>query len=98
MIKLIFILPLILTFSSRKENHGMDNPSRKVSIIYSQPAITYESGQPVFSSQVEITLLRKSSQNGVRLLVNDCLDVKISSEIIELSELIALNAGTYTVV
>ena len=67
------------------------------SIIYTEPAVDYESGQPVFSQQVRATLFRKSNHQEVRLVINDLIDITIDTQVIELYELVEFKEGTYTV-
>ncbi len=96
-----FVLIILLGFATDSKDKGgpeRDVTKRNTSIIYSQPAIAFESGQPVFTSDVKVTLFRKANIDGVRVVINDSLDMELSSEVIELYDLIDFTQGTYTVV
>ncbi len=96
--KLILIFLLAFVTDPEKEKTEKDDILRNASIVYSEKAIDFESGQPVFTSDVKATLIRKSNQDGVRVMINDSLDVKLFSEVIDIFDLIDPTEGTYTVV
>ncbi|MEO9869870.1 hypothetical protein [Ekhidna sp.] len=95
-----FILILIIAFLADAEMLKSESsvPQNLASIVYSEKVLEYESGQPVFSKDVRATLMRKSNQDGVRVMINDSLDITLESEIIELYELVKFTEGTYTIV
>ena len=95
--KFILIILLALAAGGKEGNTNKDVIKRDTGIIYSQAAIDFESGQPVFTSDLKVTLFRKLNKDGVRVVVNDSLDVELFSEVIELYDLIDFTVGTYTV-
>ena len=96
--KLVLIILLTFIADSKDKPVDKDVTKRNASILYSLPAIAFESGQPVFTPEVKVTLFRKSNIDGVRVVVNDSLDIELASEVIELGSLIDFTQGTYTVV
>ena len=72
--------------------------SRLASIVFSEKPTCFESGQPVFSKDLKATILRQSEVDNVKVLINNSVDKKMRSEIIELSEIVDFKSGTYTVV
>ncbi|SNT18592.1 hypothetical protein SAMN05421640_2725 [Ekhidna lutea] len=95
MLKLTLLLAFILIGSPVK-NEKKDATSSIPSIEFSNPAIEFESGQPVFTKETVATLNKPDSEE-VRISINDDVDVSVSSTQIELSSLINLSEGTYTI-
>ena len=92
-------LLIIGLFLDAEVNKSKEEVTQRVaSIVYSEKAMGYESGQPVFTDQVKATLLSKSDQDGVRVTINDSLDATFNSEVIELYELVDFSPDTYTVI
>lgn len=90
---LILVFTLFLNFPvDSKKAVTPDFPS----IEFSNSAIGFESGQPVFSSKTSIILNTKSSED-VRVIINDEVDTKISTNTIDLTSLVYLSEGTYTI-
>lgn len=67
------------------------------SIEFSEPASTFESGQPVFPKGTK-AVLRNLTCKESRVVINDKVDQVLSADKIEVSDLVNLSEGTYTVI
>ncbi|WP_420317824.1 hypothetical protein [Ekhidna sp.] len=92
MLKFALILAVALFGTSVTETSKKPLPS----IEFSQSAIDFESGQPVFKDETT-AILKTASLEEVRVVINDQVDFVTNSENIELSSLIKFSEGTYTV-
>ncbi|MEP0984884.1 hypothetical protein [Ekhidna sp.] len=75
-----------------KTSESLDVPS----IEFSSSAIGFESGQPVFSRETSIVIDTKDKKN-VRVIINEEVDTRISTNTIDLASLVNLSEGTYTI-
>ena len=96
--KFALLLIMAILTDAKVNNPRTDTVKRIASIVYSEKAMEYESGQPVFSSNVEAMLLHRSNQDGVRVIINDVFEDTFDSNVIELNDIVELSEGTYTVV
>ncbi|WP_370090016.1 hypothetical protein [Ekhidna sp.] len=92
-----FIIILVVVLLTNGETKKKKVTERSASVVFSEKSVSYESGQPVFTEDLKATLIRKSNMDGVRVVINDSLDVLINSEVIELNKLIDFSPGTYTI-
>jgi hypothetical protein len=93
-----FILILVLAFSGSLANSSdttvvLEDLPR---IEFSNPALAFESGQPVFSKETSAILKIKTATE-VKLIINDLVETQVSANEIDLSSLIDFKEGTYTV-
>lgn len=91
------ILIFALAFSGLLTKEEDPIKSKKLPIIeFSQTAIDFESGQPVFSTQTS-AVLNVQRHGSVRVIINDAVDTTITKKEIDLSSLVDLSEGTYTI-
>ena len=97
MIKFILILfsvvslNMIVSFQTTSPNQSQD-----VDIEFSQTAIAIESGQPVFMEGTKIWL-NNPKKESIQLYLNE-EEKALSEEMVDLSAITDLKAGTYTLV
>ncbi len=89
------VLMLALTFCGINTNKST-NKSISPSIEFSKPANEFESGQPVFPKGTKAYLRNLDSQES-RVVINDQVDLVLNSNRVEVSKLVKLSEGTYTV-
>lgn len=94
--KFILILAIAFWGDSLKEDASFEKVESMPIIVFSSPAIDFESGQPVFSKDTDATL-NKFESDEVRIFINDSVDIYTDSDAVELSDLINFSEGTYTV-
>lgn len=90
-----FVLILALTFCGIDFNSSTKN-TISPSIEFSKPANEFESGQPVFPEGTK-AFLRNLPSNESRVVINDQIDLILNTENVEVSQLLKLSEGTYTV-
>lgn len=90
-----FLLILTLTFSGISTEDTRDAINAP-SIEFSEPAAEFESGQPVFPKGTKAYLRNLPAKNS-RVIINDQVDKVLDSKLVEVSKLIKLSEGTYTV-
>lgn len=92
------ILIITLAFSGLFAKNPTNTAVKKLPVIeFSNSAIDFESGQPVFSEETQAILNTKGA-GSVRVIINDSVDKKISKKQVDLSSLIDFSEGTYTVI
>ncbi|WP_425392749.1 hypothetical protein [Ekhidna sp.] len=94
MLKFALILAVALFGTSATDTSK--NIKTLPSIEFSQSAIDFESGQPVFTDETK-AILKTANLEDVRVVINDQVDLITNSDKIEISSLIELSEGTYTV-
>lgn len=67
------------------------------SIEFSSPASKFESGQPVFPKGTK-AILKNLTCKESRVVINDKVDQILSTDKIQVSDLVNLSEGTYTVI
>ncbi len=95
--KFILLLAIAFVGNSMKETSPTDSLGNMPIIEFSNPAIDFESGQPVFSKTTDAFLSRPDSGEA-RIFINDSVDVYSTDNQIDLATLIDFTEGTYTVV
>ncbi|MEQ8906302.1 hypothetical protein [Ekhidna sp.] len=93
-----FILILALVFSE----NAIDSPKSATtiealpSIEFSDAALDFESGQPVFSKNTTATL-KVGTAEDVKIYINNEVETQINNSQVDLTSLIEFSEGTYTV-
>ena len=90
-----FVLILAITFTGTTLNES--NATTTPSIEFSKPAAEFESGQPVFPKGTKAYLRNLPTDNS-RVLINDKVDRVLTSDRVDVSKLVDLSEGTYTVI
>ncbi len=88
---------LILTLAFIGFSFASKNEEVIPCIEFSKPAAEYESGQPVFPKGTKAILRNLPSDNS-RVMINDKVDRVLTSKRVDVSKLVELAEGTYTVV
>ena len=91
-----FALILSLAFYGNPVDDSV-NMNTMPSIEFSKPAAEFESGQPVYPAGTKATL-RNLPADKSRIVINDQVDKVLNSKRVDVSKLVELLAGTYTVV
>ena len=91
-----FTLIITLIFSNGFLAKELENTELPPSIEFSKPALEFESGQPVFPVGTE-AYLRNLPSSESRVVINDKVDKILTNSRVEVSKLVKLSEGTYTV-
>ncbi len=92
-----FVLILALTFCGIHTSDSSSTTTITPSIEFSKPATEFESGQPVYPKGTE-AVLKNLSAKTARVVINDKVDQVLNSDQVEVSKLVQLSEGTYTVI
>lgn len=95
--KIILIITLAFSGLFVDNEDNLLNSKKLPVIEFSNSAIDFESGQPVFSKKTN-AILNVQGGGSVRVIINDAVDAKVTKKQINLSSLIEFSEGTYTVV
>ncbi|WP_436517659.1 hypothetical protein [Ekhidna sp. To15] len=93
MIKYTLILSLVFFGTSFDSTNATELPS----IEFSKPAAEFESGQPVFPKGTK-AILRNLPAEKARVMINDQVDRVLDAQNVDISKLVKLSEGTYTIV
>ncbi|MEP1035283.1 hypothetical protein [Ekhidna sp.] len=93
MIQFALILSLALFGTSFESSKSM---STLPSIEFSKPILEFESGQPVYPKGTK-AFLRNLPSDKSRVVINDKVDKVLKTRRVEVSKLVELSEGTYTV-
>lgn len=88
---------LVLSLAFFGTSFGSKNTAILPSIEFSQPAAEFESGQPVYPKGTK-AILRNIPANKARVMINDKVDKVLATKRVDVSKLVELSEGTYTVV
>ncbi|MEO9482269.1 MAG: hypothetical protein ABJG47_02440 [Ekhidna sp.] len=90
-----FVLVLTLAFSGINSDSSA-TVTESPSIEFSKPAAEFESGQPVYPKGTK-AFLRNLTTDKSRVVINDKVDEILKSQRVDVSRLVDLSEGTYTV-
>ena len=93
MIKITLILAMALFGTTVVPIETTNLPS----IEFSKPASEFESGQPVFPKGTK-AVLKNLSADQSRVMINDQIDKVLVTDQVDVSNLVELTEGTYTVI
>ena len=96
MINFVVILFSVVSFNFVDSYVVSDNQPQEVAIEFSNEAVAVESGQPVFNKGTNVWLSNPQKEE-IKLYLNE-EEKYTNAEKVDLSEIINLNEGTYTLV
>ena len=90
-------ITLILTLAFVAGAFAPKKTTELPSIEFSKPASDFESGQPVFPKGTK-AFLRNLPSDKSRVMINDEVDKVLDAKRVDVSKLVELSEGTYTIV
>lgn len=92
-----FALILSLTIFGTSIDDSAKSATTIPSMEFSKPAAEFESGQPVFPKGTK-AFIRNLSSAKSRVVINDKVDKVLALKRVDVSKLVDLSEGTYTVI